>query len=282
MGRRLREKETRERLAAKTLDAQLLQILQHGLACSPFEAKAVLGAVKEVYLPFYEPGAGKALPGKISLMAVDADEPAGKPIAQCQKRAVCLTLHRGEIDDALIREKGPAGFRCARIPDLCQETLSQGALLTAEDLAYRVFFVSPRTISRDLQSLRSLRPSPVIPLRGTVRDIGPVLSHRVEIIRLALRGKTVSQICAHLHHSPAAVANYLSTFTRCAQLAQKEIDPSKIAFLLGRSPSLVEKYLAILNECQQNPNMGYHLEELLRLGRPARGKKTGERRSRHE
>ena len=282
MGRRIREKEIRKRLAAKTLDAQLLQILQQGLACSPFEAKAVLGVVKEVYLPFYEPGAGKAPPGKISLMAVDADEPAGKPIAQCEKRAVCLTLHRGEIDDELIREKGPAAFRRARIPDLCQEALSQGALLTVEDLAYRVFFVSPRTISRDLNWLRSQRPSPVIPLRGTVHDIGPVLSHRVEIIRLALRGKTVSQICTRLHHSPAAVANYLSTFTRCAQLAQKQIDPSKIAFLLGRSVSLVKKYLAILDECQQDPNMDYHLAELLRLRCPAGEKKTRERRSHHE
>jgi len=282
MGRRLREKQTRQRLAAKTLDGQFLQILQHGLTCSPFEAEAVLDVVKEVYLPFYESAGGKAPPGKISLMAVDADEPAGKPIAQCEKRSVCLTLHRGEIDDALIREKGPAGFRRARIPDLCQQALSQGALLTAEDLAYRVFFVSPRTITRDLEALRRLQPPPVIPLRGTVHDIGPVLSHRVQIIRLALQGKTVSEICARLRHSPAAVTNYLSTFARCAELAEKRMHPSKIAFLLARSRSLVEKYLAILDECKRNPNMAYHLGELLRLGRPAGKKKSAERRSRHE
>lgn len=62
--------------------------------------------------------------------------------------------------------EGAAGFRQARIIDLCQEALSQGALLTREDLAYRVFFVSPRTITRDLNILREVDPDVMIPLRG--------------------------------------------------------------------------------------------------------------------
>lgn len=39
-----------------------------------------------------------------------------------------------------------AAFRQARIVDLCQEAMSQGALLTREDLAYRIFFVSTRSV----------------------------------------------------------------------------------------------------------------------------------------
>ena len=53
-------------------------------------------------------------------------------------------------------------------------------------------------------------------MRSTLHDIGPVLTHRTQIVRLALQGKTTSQICQIMHHSPEAVANYLSTFTRCA------------------------------------------------------------------
>ena len=34
---------------------------------------------------------------------------------------------------------------------------------------YRVFFVSPRTISRDLNILRQTEPAVIIPLRSTVR-----------------------------------------------------------------------------------------------------------------
>jgi DNA-binding NarL/FixJ family response regulator len=92
--------------------------------------------------------------------------------------------------------------------EICQEALSQGGLLTAEDLAYRVFFVTPRTISRDLTALRQAEPGVMIPMRSTVHDLGPVLTHRTEIVRLALEGKTTSEICTALRHSPRAVANY--------------------------------------------------------------------------
>jgi hypothetical protein len=159
MGVRNRDREVIERLDSKTLDARFTTEIEQGLNCSPFEAEAVLDVVKEVYFPFLSAEAAEPAPGKISLIAVAADEPAGKPIVNCQKQAICLTLHRGKIDDLLFQQHGPAGFRQARILDLCQQALSQGALLTAEDLAYRVFFVTPRTISRDLIMVRQANPN---------------------------------------------------------------------------------------------------------------------------
>jgi len=273
MGLRNRKKETLDRLSSKTLEAQFLQEIQHGLNCSPFEAEAVLEVAKEVYLPFLDPEVAKAPPGKITLVAVDADEPSGKPIEECRKQAVCLSLHRGAADDRLLGEHGPASFRQARIPDLCQEALSQGALLTREDLAYRVFFVSPRTISRDLKVLRESAPDVPLPLRSTIHDIGPVLTHRVRIVRLALEGRTTTQICRITRHSPAAVTNYLSTFERCVQLARREMQPGQIAFLLRRGRGLIQQYLALLAECDTEKNLAYHLDELLRLGRVGGGEK---------
>ncbi|MBW2257809.1 MAG: DUF1670 domain-containing protein [Deltaproteobacteria bacterium] len=277
MGLRNRKKETLDRLSSKTLEAQFLQEIQHGLNCSPFEAEAVLEVAKEVYLPFLDPDVAKAPPGKITLVAVDADEPSGKPIDECRKQAVCLSLHRGAVDDRLLGEHGPAGFRQARIPDLCQEALSQGALLTREDLAYRVFFVSPRTISRDLKVLRESAPDVPLPLRSTIHDIGPVLTHRVRIVRLALEGRTTTQICRITRHSPAAVTNYLSTFERCVQLARREMQAGQIAFLLRRGRGLIQQYLALLAECDTEKNLAYHLAELLRLGRVGGGEKGARR-----
>ncbi len=207
MGVRNKRKESLERLSSKTLDARFLHEVQYGLNCSPFEAEAVLQVVKEVYLPFFSPEASQAPPGKVTPIAVDADEPAGKSIAECEKRNVCVTVHRGQEDDRLLQHEGPTTFRRARIPDICQEALSQGALLTREDLVYRIFFVSPRTISRDLSLLRKEKEL-IIPLRSTVHDIGPVLTHRTEIGRLALKGKTTTEICRITRHSPEAVTNY--------------------------------------------------------------------------
>jgi hypothetical protein len=148
----------------------------------------------------------------------------------------------------VFQKHGPAGFRQARILDLYQQALSQGALLTAGDLADRIFFVRPRTISRDLKVIRQAHPNVLIPMRSTLHDLGPVLKHRTQIIRLALQGKTTSQICQIMHHSPEAVANYLSTFTRCAQHARKKMQAGQIAFLLRQGVSLVKAYLKILAE----------------------------------
>jgi hypothetical protein len=281
MGVRNRSKEALERLAAKTIDAKFLHEIEHGLNCSPFEAEAVLQVVKEVYFPFLDAEQPLAPPGKITLVAVSADEPAGKPVAQCEKSTVCLTLHRGAEDDRLLEQQGAVGFRRARIPDLCQEALSQGGLLTAEDLAHRVFFVSPRTITRDLTALRRAEPGRMIALRSTVHDIGPMLTHRTQIVRLALEGKTTSQICRILHHCPQAVANYLATFTRCAQLSRRGMQVGQIAFLLRRGPGLVRQYLELLAQCETDRNMAYHLDELLRLG-DCRGEKKRRLRRRSD
>lgn len=266
MGIRNSKKETVARLNCKTLDDQFRVEIVHGLNCSPFEAEAVLKVVKEVYFPFLDQHTPQMPPGRVSLVAIAAEEPAGKPVADCQKQTICLTVHQGSVDDRLLLQ-GAAHFRRHKIPDVCQQALSQGALLTVEDLAFRVFFVSTRTISRDLAWLRNDDPQHVIPLRSTLHDIGPMLTHRTQIVRLALQGKTTSQICRIMRHSPEAVANYLSTFTRVAQLKQKDMQPSQIAFLLRRGRSLVQRYLELLDECDSDKNMAYHLRELMRLGR---------------
>jgi DNA-binding NarL/FixJ family response regulator len=282
MGVRNKKKETLGRLNSKTLDARFLNEIQNGLNCSPFESEAVLDVVKEVYFPFLDEQCVKAPPGKVTLIAVSADEPAGKPVVDCEKQSVCLTIHRGPEDDRILQEHGAAGFRQARILDLCQEALSQGALLTREDLAYRVFFVSTRTITRDLNVLREANPGVMIPLRSTIHDIGPVLTHRTRIVRLALEGKTMTQICQIMKHSPKAVNNYLATFTRCVHLKNKNMQVGQIAFLLRRGKALVQQYLDIVTECESDKNMSYHIEELMRLGTCSGGGKKSSRGRQHD
>jgi len=277
MGIRQRKREIRQRLGEKSLEARFVTEVVQGLNCSPFEAKAVLGVVQEVFAPLWREASG--LPGRTVLLAVDAEEPAGKAIKDCRQQLVVLHVHRGPEDDQLLHRGGPQAFRRARLPDLCQVALSQGGLLTAEDLAYRVFFVTPRTISRDLKALRESLPGRMIPMRSTVHDLGPVLTHRTQIVKLALEGKTTSEICRRLKHSPEAVANYLSTFTRVAQLAKRGCEPGEIAFLLRRGPALVRKYLELLQEWQRDRNLGYHLRELLKIGQASGEKK--ERGSQH-
>lgn len=276
MGVRNRRREQRERLRYKCLDEEFKRRICEGLNCSPFEAAAVTEAVHEVYGAYLgEPA--QALPGQIAVVAVDADEPAGKPLAVCAKRTVCVRVHRGPEDDALVQDGGWTAWRRARLPEVCQEALSQGGLLTREDLACRVFFVSPRTISRDLAWLRERAPDAPLPLRSAVHDIGPVLTHRVQIVRLALEGLTTTEIAQRMHHSPQAVVNYLNTFTRSIQLEREGLKVVQIAYLLRRGRALVEEYLALAREAHHDANRAYHLKRLLALGRGG-GKKRRPRR----
>jgi len=156
-----------------------------------------------------------------------------------------------------------------------------GALLTREDLAYHVFFVGTRSLSRDLAALRTPDPRTVIPLRSTVQDIGPVLTHRVEIVRLALAGKTTSEISAILRHSPQAVTNYVATFSRTAFLARRGLVATQIAYLLRRGPGLIARYLDLFREAEKDPNVAYHLGQLLRVGDAGIAKKIPRRRTAH-
>lgn len=267
------KRETLDRLKFKSLEGQFTSEMISGLACSPFEADAVLDVVKEVFLPHVNSARSEVRPGMISLVVVKADEPPGKSIEDCAKTTVCLKLHRGEEDDRIMMEKGPAALRQARIPGLAQHALSQGGLLTREDLAYRIFFVAPRTISRDLKALREAHPEMPIPLRSIRQDIGPVLTHRVRIVKLALTGRTEHQIATRTAHSMEAVANYVSTFVRTAQLSEQGVDPHEISFLLDRSETLITQYLKLLREAKVSPAMKYHLKELLRLGHAGSQKK---------
>jgi hypothetical protein len=86
MGIRHAGKEELARLECKTLDARFLTEIQEGLDIAPFAAKAVLGVVKDVYFPFLETEATRRpIPGRVPLVAVAADEPAGNPSLPARK-----------------------------------------------------------------------------------------------------------------------------------------------------------------------------------------------------
>lgn len=101
------------------------------------------------------------------------------------------------------------------------------------------------------------------------------MTHRVQIVRLALEGYTTTEICQRMRHSGGAVANYISTFTRYTQLLRKKMQVGQIAFLLRRSKKLIEQYEELLRVCERDKNLSYHLEELLSIGQGGVGGKMG-------
>ena len=184
------EREQIQRLSVKTLDQVFVAQALEGLGCSLFEAQALTDLIKEVYFPWLsQPEAIQA--GQLALTAVSADEPGHKPLIRCKRVPVILTLYAGEEDYRYRLEhetNGVAALRQHQILRMASEALDQGALLTAEDFAFRIFNCGLRTISRDLKELA--RQGEVVPLRSQQKDAGRALTHRVQAVELYLKRHT--------------------------------------------------------------------------------------------
>lgn len=247
------EREQLNRLAVKTLDRIFLTRAKEGLGCSMFEAQALTELVKEVYFPWLaQPDRIQA--GQLVLTAVSADEPGTKPLSRCKMVPVVLTLYAGEQDHQLRLEhhrQGVAQLRRRQIYRMAQEALDQGALLTAEDLAFRIFNCGLRTISRDLQALAA--EGLIVPLRSQQKDAGRAITHRVQAVELYLKRQTFTQIRQRIHHSLASIAHYVTSFCVVAVHTRDGHAVEEIAFLMQMSPSLVRAYQELYERFDKIP-----------------------------
>jgi hypothetical protein len=256
-------REQLDRLTVKTLDQVFIVRAQEGLGCSLFEAQALTDLIKEVYFPWLSrPEAIQA--GQLALTAVSADEPPHRPLSRCKMVPVVLTLYAGEEDYkfrvAQKQKKGITALRRQQIARMAQEALDQGALLTAEDFAFRIFNCGLRTISRDLQALSE--EGIVVPLRSQQQDIGRAITHRVQAVELYLKRYTFTRIGQRIHHSLSSIANYVVTFTLIVAHTCDGHTVDEIAFLMQISPSLVRAYQE-LYERYNTPEYQERIEEII-------------------
>jgi len=256
------------RLKAKTLDSMFRCRIEEGANCSPFVSQAILGAVKEIFPIEPEVNDGQLGLGQLLLLVVAAGEPAGKPLEQCQKVTVRLTLDAGQEDFQLRLAHGVEGLRRARILRITEEAREQGGLLSYEDLAFRLFNCGLRTIVRDVQAIR--RHELEVPTRGQQQDMGPGQTHRVQAVRLYLQGLEPNEIARRLYHTLASIENYITTFARVVILVGRRYTDDEIAFVIRRSSPLVAAYRKLYDEYQAKPSAQRRLQEILaRVEAPA-------------
>jgi hypothetical protein len=178
--------------------------------------------------------------------------------------SVVLTLYAGKEDYEYRitqkEKKGIAALRRQQITRMAQEALDQGALLTAEDLAFRIFNCGLRTISRDLQALSE--QGIIVPLRSQQRDIGRAITHRVQAVELYLKRYTFTRISQRIRHSLSSIANYVVTFTLVVAHTRDGHSVDEIAFLMQISPSLVQAYQK-LYEQYNIPEYQERIEEII-------------------
>jgi hypothetical protein len=251
----------RGRLEAKTLDSMFRRRIEEGANCSPFVSQAILAAVKEIFAVGPEDTEHQLGLGQIRILVVAAEEPAGKALDECQKISALLTLDAGQEDYQVRLAHGVEGLRRCRILRVTAEAREQGGLLSYEDLAFRLFNCGVRTIVRDVQVLR--RREIEVPTRGQQQDIGPGQTHRVQAVRLYLKGLEANEIAHRLYHTLGSIENYVTTFAHVAFLVNKGYADDEIAFVMRRSTPLVAAYRKLLAEFQAKPSVGQRLREIL-------------------
>jgi hypothetical protein len=255
------EKLRKGRLDAKSLDNLFRRRIEEGANCPPFVSSAILEAAKEVF-PISPEDVDNLLGlGQLKLLVVAGHEPAGKILELCQKVTVRLTLDSGLDDfDVRIRD-GVEGLRRARILRMTAEACDQGGVLSYEDLAFRLLNCGVRTIVRDVRALR--KRDLEVPSRGQQQGIGPSQTHRVQAIRLYLRGHEANEIAQRLYHTLAAIENYLNTYARVVYLIEKNYGDDEIAFVIRRSSTLVAAYRKLYEEFLGHRSAQRRLNEIM-------------------
>jgi len=263
MAIRAAESELGARLTNKTLTQAAIEALAQAFNCSPFESRAIVATLEELYASVWR-SPTHVQPGQMVVLAIADHEPPGKPLRDCEMKPIIITLHGSEDDTLRARVSGRAvipAIRQAQLQRIAAEALAQGAYLTVEDVALRILNCGTRTIEADLQYLR--QQGITVPLRGQQADIGRGVSHKVQVIRLALQRQLPSEIAQRLHHSVEAVERYLTDFTAVATLLAADWSVETISFVRRLSLGLVREY-AELYQAAQTSAQRAALADLLR------------------
>jgi len=263
MAIRAAESELEARLANKTLTQAATEALAQAFGCSPFESRAIVATLEELYASVWR-SPTHVQPGQMVVLAIADGEPPGKPLRECELKPILITVHSPEDDVLRAKVSGRAAIpaiRQAQLQRIAAEALAQGAYLTVEDVALRILNCGTRTIEADLQYLR--QQGITVPLRGQQADIGRGVSHKVQVIRLALQRRLPSEIAQRLHHSVEAVERYLTDFTAVATLLAAGWSVETISFVRRLSLSLVREYAA-LYQAAQTSDQRTALADLLR------------------
>lgn len=257
------------RLAAKDAQSAIVARICEDFNLTPVLARAHYEQMARYFADF---GHMALQPGELCYLAVAATEPPGKPISACRKVQISVELVTPGDREAL-GARGMAAMRQGRLARLCRQAQAQGGLLTVEDLAY-LTCSSTATVKRDLAACRAAGTA--VPTRGQIRDIGPGVSHKAQVVQLYLWGLQFTDIEARTRHSEDSIRRYLADFRQIAALYARGASIPEIRAATGRSAKVIAEYIAIYERARREFPSAPRLYEL--LDAEARRTKKGGRR----
>lgn len=225
-----------QRLRHKTSSEAIQVELQSGYDLSPVEAQVLARRVQELA---DEQSGFERQPGQITYRAVAIEEPPGKPLADCRRVPVHLTIVADE-DARVWARQGSLALRRQRVKRVVYEATMQGGALSQEDVAY-ILGISLKSVRRIFASFREHGER--LPSRGEIQDMGRGVSHKVPIVRRYVEDLSFSHISRELgNHGIGSMARYLRHFALVMILEDRGLTPQQMQSVVGISENLIGQY----------------------------------------
>lgn len=237
------------RLKSKTVEHSIITNIARDFNLTPLLAEAYFNQIKAYFAEHADLSLSS---GQMSYLAIDENEPAGKPIALCKKVPVKLSLHLPEEDLGVYKTSGLHGLRQHKILRITNQAIEQGGVLSYEDLAF-ILTTSVVTVKRDMSHMR--RQGIILPTRGWRHQMGRGQSHKTQILAMYLAGHQFSDIEHRTKHSKTAIQRYIQDFAKVVLLHQKGFSTDQIRISLGFSHRLIGEYLQLFKEHQNRPTL---------------------------
>jgi hypothetical protein len=249
--RRTHRERDFEPLRDKTLASVLrhLFVTEFGYDNKVLFAEAMIQRILETIDLFVKPLAA-LMPGQVLWMAVIKDDRKHAPQAMKETPQVPVVLDLVTDDDLQALSAGESfrNVRRQRHARLLDQALAQGGVLAQTDLAV-LTLTSESVAGHDIAHVQRTEGRR-LPYRGAVQDIGPTLSHKVEVARLLEAGYLEPEICRMLSpvHNLRSVENYAQNYKNVLKLLDHGFAPEEISGILSLSRRLVDQYIQIVKE----------------------------------
>jgi len=238
-------------LAQKTLDNVLKRELmeQFGFENMGLIADGLIRRFLEI-VDAYAPDRIRLVPGQMLWLAVARGEKVGygKSMLMSKLVPVVLTVLSSEDLEAMAEDRETyRQLRPGVVARILKEAEAQGGVLALSDVA-AILGVSIGTVSAAVKAYAQEHPEEVLPYRGTLHDLGPTKTHKIQAIELRFMGCLTREIARRIHHDPENVDRYQRDFERVYQLYCDGKDVKQISFVTNLSRQLVQEYIVLIDE----------------------------------
>jgi len=231
-----------------------------GLVRQPKVIKLLVDELFEVIDDCYR--SHKAVkPGQVVLLVpkIGSGPRQHQTMAETPLVSVCVTLFNQEDIEWIAAGKPSTERRIKKMCRIVEEAYEQGGTLSTAQVAV-LTGVAWSVVKRVLKKHRD-QSDDILPLRGIVEDMGSAVSHKAMIIRLYLKGMSVTEIARKTDHAPSSIERYITRFNQIRELIRHMADepnPFLISRIVQCSQRLVSAYLALLPDEEKHAGMTDH------------------------